>query len=141
MLIFGFISSAFDYVTFGVLLLAFRASETLFQSGWFVLSILTELMLLLVMRTQKPFFKSRPAPALLYTTIGVGVITLLLPYLHLDKILGITPIPPWILLSLFGVAVLYIIVTEIAKHFFFRPSKRKPAALLAPVGDPSGAAK
>ena len=131
MLLFGFISSAFDYITFGVLLLLFKTPETLFQSGWFVLSILTELMLLLVMRTQKPFFQSKPAHALLYSTIGVAVFTLVLPYLPVVKILGISPIPPVVLLALMGVAVLYIIVTEIAKHFFFRPKKRVQAALPA----------
>ena len=124
MLVFGFISSAFDYITFGVLLLWFKAAEELFQSGWFVLSILTELMLLLVMRTQNPFFRSKPAPALLYATIGIAALTLVLPYLPLSSILNITPIPPAILLALLGVAALYIIVTEIAKHFFFHPRKQ-----------------
>ena len=129
MLVFGFISSAFDYITFGVLLLWFKAGEPLFQSGWFVLSILTELMLLLVMRTQKPFFMSKPAPALLYSTLGVAALTLLLPYLPLASILNISAIPPLILITLLGVAMLYIIVTEIAKHFFFHPKQRvKPAA-------------
>jgi len=124
MLVFGFISSAFDYITFGVLLLWFKAGETLFQSGWFVLSILTELMLLLVMRTQKPFFRSKPAPSLLYSTLGVAALTLILPYLPVASILNIAAIPPMILLTLLGVAVLYIIATEIAKHFFFHPKQR-----------------
>jgi Mg2+-importing ATPase len=103
------------------LLLGFRAQQELFQSGWFILSILTELLVLLVMRTQKPFFKSKPAPVLLYATIGVGIITLILPYLPLQTILNIAPIPPFILLALLGIAVLYIITTEIAKHYFYRP--------------------
>ncbi len=130
MLIFGFISSAFDYITFGVLLLWLKSGEVLFHSGWFVLSILTELMLLLVMRTQKPFFKSRPAPALLLSTLGVAALTLVLPYLPVvANILSIAPIPPMVLLALIGIAVLYIITTEIAKHFFFKPKKtnRLPA--------------
>ena len=130
MLIFGFISSAFDYITFGVLLLWLKSGEVLFHSGWFVLSILTELMLLLVMRTQKPFFRSKPAPALLLSTLGVAALTLLLPYLPgVANILSIAPIPPMILLAMIGIAVLYIITTEIAKHFFFKPRKanRLPA--------------
>ena len=130
MLIFGFISSAFDYITFGVLLLWLKSGEVLFHSGWFVLSILTELMLLLVMRTQKPFFKSKPAPALLLSTLGVAALTLLLPYLPVvANILSIAPIPPMILLAMIGIAVLYIITTETAKHFFFKPRKanRLPA--------------
>lgn len=97
----------------------------MFQSGWFILSIITELLVLLVMRTQKPFFKSRPAPLLLLSTIGVGIITLILPYLPLKKILNIEPIPPLILLSLLGVTALYIITTEIAKYYFYRPKTKK----------------
>lgn len=120
MFTFGLISSAFDYLTFAVLLIGFKASQDLFQSGWFVLSILTELLVLLVMRTQKPFFKSKPAPMLLFSTIGIGLITLALPYLPLKNILGITPIPLPVLLALMGVALLYILVTEVAKHFFYR---------------------
>jgi len=139
MLIFGLISSAFDYITFGVLLLWFKSGEELFHSGWFVLSILTELMLLLVMRTQKPFFKSKPAPALLISTIGVAALTLLLPYLPVANILSISPIPPLILLALIGVAILYIITTEIAKHFFFRVKKEKRAVPNPPQIGAAGA--
>jgi Mg2+-importing ATPase len=120
MITFGLISSAFDYLTFAVLLIGFKAQEGLFQSGWFVLSILTELLVLLVMRTRRPFFKSKPAPILLYTTIGVGIVTLLLPYLPPTQLLGIAPIPPFILLALLGIAALYIVTTEIAKHYFYR---------------------
>ena len=139
MLVFGFISSAFDYITFGVLLLWLKAGEPLFQSGWFVLSILTELMLLLVMRTQKPFFKSKPAPALLYSTLGVAALTLILPYLpFFSSILNITAIPPLVLLALMGIAVLYIIVTEIAKHFFFHPKQRAPQQPRIPANSASG---
>lgn len=124
MVTFGLISSLFDYLTFAVLLIGFKAQEGLFQSGWFVLSILTELLVLLVMRTRRPFFKSRPAPVLLYTTIGVGAVTLLIPYLPLKRILDIAPIPPFILLALLGIAALYIITTEIAKHYFYRSKSR-----------------
>ena len=120
MFVFGLISSAFDYLTFAVLLIGFKAQQNLFQSGWFVLSILTELLVLLVMRTRRPFFKSKPAPVLLVTTLAVGVLTLILPYLPLKKILNITPIPPLVLLALLGIAGLYIVVTEIAKVYFYR---------------------
>ncbi|MEN6419165.1 MAG: HAD-IC family P-type ATPase, partial [Clostridiaceae bacterium] len=120
MLTFGLISSAFDYITFAVLLLGFKAQQELFQSGWFVLSILTELMLLLVMRTQKPFYRSKPSRVLLCSTIGIAAFTLLLPYLPLRSFLSISAIPLWMLLALIGVAVLYIAATEVAKRFFFR---------------------
>ena len=125
MVTFGLISSAFDYLTFAVLLAGFKADQQLFQSGWFVLSILTELLVMLVMRTQKPFIKSKPAPLLLYSSIGIGLVTLILPYLPLQKILDIAPIPPFILFALLGIAVLYIITTEIAKYIFYKPRKKR----------------
>ncbi len=120
MFTFGFISTAFDYLSFAVLLFGFRAGEELFQSSWFVLSILTELLILLVARTRKPFYQSKPAPILLYSTIAVGIFTLILPYLPLQKALNIVAIPLPTLLALLGIALLYIITTEIAKHFFYR---------------------
>jgi len=119
MVVFGLISSVFDYLTFAVMFIGFNANQELFQSSWFTLSIITELLILMVMRTQKPFFKSRPAPILLYSTLGVGIITLLLPYLPVKKILSIEPIPPLTLIALLGIAALYIITTEIAKHYFY----------------------
>jgi Mg2+-importing ATPase len=124
MFTFGFISSAFDYLTFVVLLIGFNAQQDLFRSSWFVLSVITELLILLVMRTQKPFFKSKPAPILLFGSIGTGIITLLLPYLPFNNILNITPIPPLILLALLGIAILYIITTEIGKHYFYKVKTR-----------------
>ncbi|MBC3803184.1 magnesium-translocating P-type ATPase [Acetobacterium fimetarium] len=120
MFTFGLISSVFDYLCFAVLLFGFNAQEELFQSGWFVLSILTELLMLMVARTQRPFYKSKPAPILLYSTIGAGILTVILPYLPLRNILDFITIPPLTLLALFGLAILYLITTEIAKYFFFR---------------------
>lgn len=120
MFTFGWISSAFDYLTFAVLLIGFRVQEATFQSGWFIVSILTELMMLLVMRTQKPFFRSKPAPTLLYSSIGVAIFTLILPYLPLQNFLNLYPVQPAILFALLAIALLYILTTEIAKHFFYK---------------------
>jgi Mg2+-importing ATPase len=124
MFTFGLISSAFDYLTFAVLLVGFQAQQELFQSGWFILSIITELLILLVMRTRKPFYKSKPAPILLFSVIGVGAFTFVLPFLPYHEILGIAPIPPFILLTLLIIAGLYVMTTEIAKHFYYRTRNR-----------------
>lgn len=120
MFTFGLISSAFDFLTFAVLLIVFKTQQEMFQSSWFTISILTELLILMVMRTRKPFYKSKPAPILLYSTIAVGVVTLILPYLPFHQFLSIEPIKPLILVSLFIISGLYIIATEIAKHYFYR---------------------
>lgn len=121
MVTFGLISSIFDYLAFAVLFIVFKAQSNVFRSGWFVFSILTELTVLLIMRTQKPFFKSRPAPMLLYSSLVVGVITLSLSYIDpINKILTIEPIRPLVLISLIGLIVLYATTTEIAKHYFYK---------------------
>ncbi len=122
MITFGLISSVFDYLTFAVLFIGFKAQHETFQSGWLIFSILTELVILLVMRTQKPFFKSKPAPMLLYSATIIGIITLIMPYIKpINTILSIEPIRPLMLISLIGLLALYIIVTEIAKYYFYRP--------------------
>lgn len=120
MLTFGLISSIFDYLAIGILLMGFRVQAEVFQSGWFILSVLTELMVLLVMRTQRPFFRSRPAPLLLISSVLIALLTLILPYTPISSFLSITPIDPYILLSLLGISVLYILTTEIAKGIFYR---------------------
>ena len=120
MFTFGLISSVFDYLTFAVLLIGFNVEQELFQSCWFTLSMFTELLILLVMRTQKLFIKSRPAPLLLYSCIFTAVVTLALPYLPFHELLNVEPIKPVILASLVGIAILYIIITEIGKYYFYR---------------------
>jgi Mg2+-importing ATPase len=76
------------------------------------------------MRTQKRFYRSKPAPILLYSSIFVGIITLLIPYLPFHQYLGIEPIKPMLLLSLLLILGLYVIVTEIAKFYFYKAKAR-----------------
>jgi len=119
MVIFGIVSSVFDYLTFGTLLLIVHATTDQFRTGWFLQSVLTELLILLVIRTQKPFFRSRPGKYLLITALIVAVITLALPYSPLSGILGFTPLPISLLLILVAITVLYIATSEIAKKVFY----------------------
>src|SRR3954467_4747216 len=77
---FGLISSVFDFITFGVLRLAFNADEDLFRSGWFLESVATELAIMLILRTRRPFFRSAPGRALLGKSLAVASAALALPY-------------------------------------------------------------
>jgi Mg2+-importing ATPase len=79
MVLFGLVSSIFDFLTFGVLLFLFRASPEEFRTGWFIESLLTELVIALVVRTRHVFFRSRPGKLLLVSTLIVVGITLVLP--------------------------------------------------------------
>jgi Mg2+-importing ATPase len=119
MIIFGLVSSVFDYATFGLLLLVVHATEPQFQTGWFIESLLTELVIALVVRTRRPFYKSRPGKALLLLTIAFGVITLAIPFFPFSHFLGFTPLPFWVMAALVAITGLYVVAAEIAKKFFY----------------------
>jgi Mg2+-importing ATPase len=119
MFTFGGVSSVFDYLTFGMLLLVLNATQDQFRTGWFLESVMTELLVMLVIRTQKPFYKSRPGKYLLVGTLIVAGATLCLPYSPLNKLLGFTPLSLPLLLALGGISLLYILASEAAKKFFY----------------------
>jgi Mg2+-importing ATPase len=117
---FGTLSSAFDVLTFAVLLGAFRATPELFRTGWFVESLLTELVVALVVRTRRPFFRSRPGRILLISTVVLIPVTFAIPYLPHAGVLGFVPLPLGLLGAVIGVTVLYVGATELMKHWFYR---------------------
>ena len=123
MITFGLVSSVFDYVTFGALLLILHASQDQFRTGWFLESVISASLIVLVIRSRKPFFRSRPSKYLLMATLLVVVATLLLPLTLLGKILGLPPLPISFLL-LIGIIVMgYIISAEMTKRFFYSKVK------------------
>lgn len=117
---FGLLSSLFDFLTFFVLLRIFQAGETVFRTGWFVESLLTELVVALVVRTRRPCFRSRPARSLLGLTALITGIDLLIPYLPYAQLFGFAPLPLPLLAVLVGITVMYVLATELLKRFFYR---------------------
>ena len=123
MVLFGLVSSIFDFLTFGVLLFLFRATPEEFRTGWFIESLLTELVIALVVRTRRVFFRSRPGTLLLVSTLIVIGITLVLPYLPFNFLFGFVPLPAPLMLTMIGLTALYVLVTEIAKKAFYSRMK------------------
>jgi Mg2+-importing ATPase len=119
MVLFGLVSSIFDFLTFGILLYVFHASVEEFRTGWFIESLLTELVIALVVRTRRVFYRSRPGNWLLATTLVVIAITLVLPYLPTERLFGFVPLPASLMLTLIGLTVLYVGAAELAKKFFY----------------------
>jgi Mg2+-importing ATPase len=119
MIIFGLVSSLFDYLTFGVLLWIIHASPEEFRTGWFVESLLTELVIALVVRTRMPFFKSRPGKWLTIATLGVTILTLALPYLPANTIFEFVPLPFPVMVLLVVITGLYVVAAELAKKVFY----------------------
>jgi Mg2+-importing ATPase len=120
MLEFGALSSAFDLVTFGILLAVFHATVPEFRTGWFVLSLLTELVVALVVRTRRPFFRSRPGRLLSISTVALVAIALAMPYLPGVDLLGFSRLPPALVLTLVGITGAYVVAAEALKHWFYR---------------------
>jgi Mg2+-importing ATPase len=121
MFTFGIVSSAFDFLTFGLLLLVLHVSQDTFRTGWFFVSVMTELAIMLIIRTQRPFFQSKPGKGLLYSTIGVALLTLVLLFIPaLNTLLGFTPLPWNLMLALIGIAVMYVLVNEVVKRIFYQ---------------------
>ena len=125
MMVFGLVSSVFDYLTFGVLLLLLHANPKQFRTGWFLESVVSASLIVLVIRTRKPFYRSKPGTHLLYATFAIITATLVLPYVPLAGILGFTPVPPQFLLALSLILALYIATTEIAKALFYKREDRR----------------
>lgn len=117
---FGILSSVFDLMTFAILLTAFRASVEVFRTGWFVESLLTELVIALVVRTRRPFFASLPGTALLWLTVGLVVVTLLIPYLSFAGVFGFVPVPVGMMVILLGIVIAYVFSAELLKRWFYR---------------------
>jgi Mg2+-importing ATPase len=120
MLMFGSLSSVFDYLTFAVLLLIFRADETMFQTGWFTESVISAATIVFVVRSRKPLGQSRPGRGLSVATMLVVLATLALPYTPLAPILGFAPLPWQVLLAIFAVVALYVLSGEALKRAFYR---------------------
>jgi len=115
----GPVSSVFDFLTFFVLLTMFSANESLFQTGWFIESVATQVLVIFVIRTRASPLKSRPAPALVWVALGVVLFAMALPFTTLGKLLGFVAPPP----SLFGVVavlvVVYLFGVEVVKRGFY----------------------
>jgi Mg2+-importing ATPase len=107
-------------LTFAILLWDVHASPEVFRTGWFVESLLTELVVALVVRTRRVFYKSRPGALLLWSSVVMIAITPVIPFLPGAGYLGFVPLSSTLLMALTLVTVLYVAATELAKRWFYR---------------------
>lgn len=121
MVSFGIVSSVFDYLTFFLLLFVLKLEQTSFRTGWFIESVLTELLALLILRTNKPFFRSKVGKGLLVLSVLVAILTVSLAYIpKLNTLLGLTPIPLNTLMFLVLITIGYVAANEFIKWYFYR---------------------
>ncbi len=120
MLVVGPVSSVFDFLTFWVMLRVFHAGEALFQTGWFVESLATQVLVIFVIRTRGNPFKSRPSRLLTATSLAVVVVAAMLPYTRIASRLGFVPPPPLFFLILAGMVAAYLAGVQVVKGWFYR---------------------
>jgi Mg2+-importing ATPase len=125
MLVFGPVSSVFDFLTFYALLHLFGAGEALFQTGWFLESITTQVLVVFSIRTRRRFFLSRPRGLLVAMALGVVAVSILLPFLPLGGWFHFVAPPPSFFLFLAGATAAYLTLVEIAKGLFYRAGAGK----------------
>lgn len=128
MLLFGPISSLFDFATFALMMFVFHAAEGEFQAGWFIESIATQALIIFAIRTRRvPFFRSRPSTGLILASLAVVAAGVWLPYSPVAGLLGFQPLPAPFFLALVGMVIAYLVCVELAKSWFFARPAQQPA--------------
>lgn len=120
MVVFGIISSLFDYVTFFVLLHIFKADETLFQTGWMLESVISAMVVMLIVRTARPVMKSKPSKKLLRSVVFVSLILISIIYSPINSCLGLMALPLKAFISMLCISAVYAFVAEILKKRFYQ---------------------
>lgn len=136
MIVFGWISSIFDFLTFGLLYFVYHLNESQFQTGWLIESFATQVFVIYVIRTKKiPFFQSRPSRALFLTTFAAVIFVWLIQFTPLAVWLKLEQLPPVIMGIIAGYVVIYLFLVEIVKHLFYRfyGNRRQIAAISLPA--------
>jgi Mg2+-importing ATPase len=119
MMVIGPVSSAFDFVTFYVLYRVLHANEAMFQTGWFVESLATQVLVIFVIRTRGSPLRSRPSAALALTAALVVTVGVVLPFTPLGAALGFVPLPAIFFPVLAATILLYLGAVELVKRWFY----------------------
>jgi Mg2+-importing ATPase len=123
--VFGLVSSIFDFITFFVLYKVFSLSASGFQTGWFIESIATQVLIIYIIRTKRvPFFKSWPSIPVIFSTVGIVALAWIIPFTPIGSILSFSPLSPFILVSIAGIVAVYLFVGEMAKAMFYRAFRK-----------------
>ncbi len=120
MIVFGILSTVFDYLTFFILLFILHSTVDAFRTTWFMESVISASLVVLVIRSQNIFFKSRPSKYLLASTAITGIITVIIPFTPFGQFFSLAVVSPPYYLAIGTVVILYIVTAEIVKRIFYR---------------------
>ncbi|QLE42871.1 magnesium-translocating P-type ATPase [Nostoc sp. C052] len=119
MIVFGLLSSIFDYLTFGALLLLLHAQPQQFRTGWFLESVISASLVVLVVRTRQSILNSKPGKYLLAATLATIGVTIIIPWTPLATLLGFQPLPLNFVLVLGAIVLFYVTAAENVKRVFY----------------------
>ncbi len=126
-IVFGVVSSLFDFLTFYLLYDVLHMDEHHFQTGWFIESIATQILVVFVIRTKRvPFFKSVPSSYVTGSVLGTLALAWLIPYTPIGPLLSFAPPTLLSLVFIAGIVIAYLAVAETAKYFFYRRFTKAP---------------
>lgn len=120
MMTFGILSSVFDYITFGVLIFMLNANEYLFRTGWFIESVLSASIVVLIIRSKNIFYKSRPGKYLIIAISLTVIFTVAIPYTAIGELFGFVRLPVNFLLILLIILITYMAFAELVKKIFYK---------------------
>jgi Mg2+-importing ATPase len=123
MIVFGLLSTIFDYATFAVLLFVLHATINQFRTAWFTESVISASIVVLVIRTRKPMFKSKPSKYLLFATLLIIVVVITIPFVPFSQIFGFTMLNATYLATIAVIVLLYIMTAELTKKMFYKRVK------------------
>jgi Mg2+-importing ATPase len=125
MLLLAPVSSIFDFITFYILLGIYHASKELFQTGWFIESLATQVLVIFIIRTRLSPLKSKPHPFLIFTSSLIICAGVLIPFMFFGKYFGFVNPPIDFLFIILLIVLAYLPLAELAKNWFF--SKASPS--------------
>jgi Mg2+-importing ATPase len=118
-LFFGLISSIFDFLTIFSLVYLLHAGQELFRTGWFIESVLSEILVTFSIRTRRRFYQSKPSGLLLGASAFMAIMTLVIVYTPIGSLFEFVIPPLWFLGLIFGILIVYFLMVEVVKHIFF----------------------
>jgi Mg2+-importing ATPase len=120
MMVMGPVSTLFDLITFAVLLLVFHATVGQFRTGWFIESLVTQILMIFMVRTRRWFFASRPSPVVMALAAATALLTLALPFTPVGPLLGFVWPTAAYFVFLAAAVVGFLVVIELVKRSFYR---------------------
>jgi Mg2+-importing ATPase len=121
MMVFGPMSSIFDFLTFFIMLFVFNATEPLFQTAWFLESLSTQTLVIFIIRTPKtPFYRSKPSKLLLLSSLTIVAFDLIMPFTPIGSVFGLVQPPPLFFVILAVLVGIYLLLVEIVKKWFYQ---------------------